>query len=308
MNAAALLKVVNFYGRFTPSFTAIGYRARGLPGRPRYPGLAGKRIVISGASAGIGASMALAAAENGAEVIAIGRNREALDDLIAQCAGPGRIEAEICDLSLAAETRALAERLCARGSIDALVNNVGILDHRYSETDEGVARMYAVNILNPFILTEALIACGALKAGSTLVNMASGGLYNAPQNLIYMKQKPEGFSGVAGYATHKRAQIVLTNDWAARGFAAYTMHPGWVDTPGVQRSLPKFRKILHPILRNGAQGADTALWLIENRPEPVDGALWFDRKPRTAHAYARTRQPLASDADVIAMLKAEAGL
>lgn len=138
--------------------------------------------------------------------------------------------------------------------------------------------------------------------------MASGGLYNAPQNLAFMEQAAEGFNGFAAYATHKRAQLVLSDHWSATHapLRAYTMHPGWVETDGVRRSLPRFHKILRAILRSPEQGADTALWLIAKRPEPQPGALWFDRKPRPAHAYRRTRTPLASDDEILAKLHADA--
>ena len=43
------------------------------------------------------------------------------------------------------------------------------------------------------------------------------------------------------------------------------MHPGWADTPGVQESLPRFRSITRPVLRDDAQGADTSVWLTARR-------------------------------------------
>ena len=68
------------------------------------------------------------------------------------------------------------------------------------------------------------------------------------------------------------------------------MHPGWVDTAGVRYSLPTFRRLLAPVLRNAAQGADTILWLARNRPSGGDGSIWFDRKARDVHAYGFTRE------------------
>ena len=89
----------------------------------------------------------------------------------------------------------------------------------------------------------------------------------------------------------KRAQVTLTGHWQKLfpGRRFYVMHPGWADTAGVKRSLPTFRRLLSPILRTAAQGADTIVWLARSRPEGGDGKIWFDRKPRDVHAYGFTR-------------------
>jgi dehydrogenase/reductase SDR family protein 12 len=69
------------------------------------------------------------------------------------------------------------------------------------------------------------------------------------------------------------------------------MHPGWADTPGVQASLPLFRKVMRPLLRTSAQGADTIVWLGA-APEPAlrTGLFWHDRRPRPTHRLPSTRE------------------
>jgi dehydrogenase/reductase SDR family member 12 len=305
----SLSKTVNFYGRFLVPFSSIGFRLKGLSVTEAYEGLQGQTLLVTGATGGIGEAIALGAASSGATVLAVGRSQDKLDALAERAHGmAGSLIAMRWDLSLAADVRRLAREVQEHGLVDGLVNNVGVLNHGFEQTGEGVDAMYATNILNPYILTEALIDTDAFSENGVIVNMASGGMYNAPQNLAYMEQGVEGYNGFAAYATHKRAQLVLSDHWTGRapGLQAYTMHPGWVDTDGVKRSLPRFRKILKTVLRDAPQGADTALWLIGQRPETQAGALWFDRAPRDAHAYDHTRQPLASDADIIAKLHSDA--
>jgi hypothetical protein len=62
------------------------------------------------------------------------------------------------------------------------------------------------------------------------------------------------------------------------------MHPGWVDTPGIERALPAFRRVTRPILRTLDQGADTIVWL-GGAAEPLEstGRFWQDRRPRPTH-------------------------
>jgi hypothetical protein len=99
----------------------------------------------------------------------------------------------------------------------------------------------------------------------------------------------------AFYAHTKRCEVILTELWAERlrgtGVTAHSMHPGWADTPGVQSSLPRFRKLTRPLLRDADQGADTIFWLA-SAPEPASnpGLFWHDREPRTLHRVPWTRE------------------
>jgi NAD(P)-dependent dehydrogenase (short-subunit alcohol dehydrogenase family) len=101
------------------------------------------------------------------------------------------------------------------------------------------------------------------------------------------------------YAHTKRCEVILTELWAERlrgsGIGVHSMHPGWADTPGVQTSLPRFRTVMRPLLRDSAQAADTVVWLAAD-PEPAarPGLFWHDRAPRPTHRVPWTREP---DAD-----------
>lgn len=305
----SLAKVVFFYGRFLIPFSRIGFRLKGLSVPDSYAGLTGKTVLVTGATGGIGEGLALGAARSGATVLAVGRSEDKLAALAGKAAGmAGRIEPIRADVDLVAGTRALLRDLTARqGGIDVLFNNIGILHDDFQATPEGLDAMYAVNILNPYILTQGLIEAGKLDGG-VIVNMASGGMYGAAQNLRFMEQTSGRFNGTMAYGTHKRAQMVLSDWWGREGtgITAYTMHPGWVDTEGVQRSLPQFRRVLRRVLRNAEQGADTGLWLAGTRPGMKPGALWFDRAPRTAHAYSYTRAEKASAEEIRTKLAADA--
>ncbi len=93
--------------------------------------------------------------------------------------------------------------------------------------------------------------------------------------------------------------MVLTELWAERlrgsGIGVHSMHPGWADTPGVQTSLPRFRTVMRPLLRDADQAADTIVWLAAD-PEPAasPGLFWHDRAPRPTHRVPWTRES-ASD-------------
>jgi NAD(P)-dependent dehydrogenase (short-subunit alcohol dehydrogenase family) len=79
------------------------------------------------------------------------------------------------------------------------------------------------------------------------------------------------------------------------GIVAHAMHPGWADTPGVEASLPRFRRVIGPLLRTPAEGADTIVWLsAADEPRDRTGLLWHDRAPRP---FDRVRATRVSRAD-----------
>lgn len=305
----ALMKSVNFYGRFAPSFTRLGYIARGLPLRPVRADYTGQTWLVTGATGGLGRATALRAVRKGATVHAVGRNVAALESLQAAAGNaPGRIVPVVCDLS---SMRAVSDLPLSPGvaglTFDVLVNNVGLLMRSYQATAEGLETSYATNLLGHYILTERLHEGRQLKPGAAIINVVSGGLYNLPLTKSLLNIPEATFNGFAAYAAHKRAQLALAEHWRAAfsdvGVRTYAVHPGWADTAGVKTSLPKFRKVLAPILRNDDEGADTIDWLAATRPDEVVDQIWFDRKPRTAHAYPHTRNPRTTPADIVAFLE-----
>jgi dehydrogenase/reductase SDR family protein 12 len=193
-----------------------------------------------------------------------------------------------------------------------LVNNVGLLLDDLSTTAEGFETSYATNLLTHWVLTEALLESSALAPQATVIEMSSGGMYNAPLTLDYMDMKdPRKYNGVYAYAVHKRGQAELVKYWQRRhgadGLRCYVMHPGWADTDGVKTAMPNFRRRLRSVLRDAAQGADTALWLAATRPSN-DGpeAFWFDRAPRSPHAYPQTARSKYKTEDLAAFMAKEA--
>ena len=121
-------------------------------------------------------------------------------------------------------------------------------------------------------------------------------MYAAPVTVGGLQLGPEEYRGARQYALAKRAQVTLGEMWAervdARDVVFHTMHPGWADTPGVRSSLPTFRRLVGPLLRDAEQGADTILWLAVAPGEPAttSGGFWMDRRRRPTHRLASTRR------------------
>jgi len=296
--ARQIVGALVFYGRFAASFSQVGYLARRMFWPAFKPDFRGQRWLVTGGSGGLGRQMVWAALKGGATVIAAARSEQKLRELVSEAAAAGLsgLEIERCDFTSMSDTRQLVERVSSRvGRIDVLMNNVGVMNDELMVTAEGFEASFASNLLAHYVLTEGLIERGALAEGSAVINITSGGGYSVPLSTALLNiTNPAQFNGVVAYAAHKRAQISLTSFWREQhghqGIEFYVMHPGWADTAGVQRSLPKFRRWFRPVLRDARSGADTALWLAATRPsQPSHELVWFDRKIRAAHAFSYTK-------------------
>lgn len=276
------------------SFTNLGYLLHSRDFARLDTDLTGKTVVVTGASGGLGLEVSRQLAGLGARVVMVARDRERLDE--ARRAVRGVTVGEIADLSLLGEVRELARRLReSEPRIDVLVNNVGVLLPEREVTAEGLEKTLATNLAGHFLLTNLLIPRLVESAPARVVNVSSGGMYSAkvePDDLQFARRD---YTGTAAYAGTKRGQVILTEMWAerfpAQEIVFHSMHPGWAATSGLETSLPTFKKLMTPLLRTPAQGADTIVWLASAiEPATRSGGFWFDRKPAPTHLVGSTKE------------------
>ena len=280
-----------------PGFTSLGFRARSR-GWEETPDLAGRSVAVTGASSGLGAATCEILAAAGADVHMVVRNPGKGEDVRAGIAerNPGAsLTLWECDVSDLASVRAFAERHLADGpGLAALVNNAGSMPPERRHSPDGFELTFATNVLGPFLLTTLLLP--ALRAGapSRVINVSSGGMYTAKLDAADLQLARRDYNSPRFYAHTKRCEVILAElfqERAGNGVSFHSMHPGWADTPGVQESLPGFRRVMGPLLRDEHQGADTIAWLCW-APEPLrePGRFWHDRAPRATHKAPWTRE------------------
>ncbi len=311
MAKVPLSKLIKFYVRFTASYSAIGYSWRSLFWRAHRNDFRGQTWLVTGGSEGIGASAARQAAEAGASVICVARDPVKLEAFAQSVHSEIPIRYYTADFSKTRDVRALIGKLQQDGlAFDVLVDNVGIQKHQVVLTDEGLETSFVTNILNHHILVQGLIQNGMLKEAATVVEVSSGGMYNhrmVPDDLNITD--PARYLGPRAYGLAKRAQVMLMSYWRDQQRHTqqkfYAMHPGWVDTASVNRSMPRFVAILKRVLRDHDQGADTIVYLARDRPDQRQPeAIWFDRKERRTHIYAHTPNPDIKPVDIVTWLDA----
>jgi len=299
-------------------FTRLGYRLGRKRFHPMSASVAGKHMVITGASAGLGYAAARELGRRGARLTLVIRNPDKAEQTVANLrrdTGNPRIRVEIADLSLMADVDALVGRLRRRGQpIDVLVNNAGALFNPRGETAEGLEQSYALLLLSPYRLTEGLKPLLQLAEAPRVINVVSGGMYSQKLDVdALLNEDGKDYSGSVAYAREKRALMVLTEEWARAwakdGIVVNAMHPGWADTPGIQRALPEFRSLMRAVLRSPEEGADTIVWLaVASEAGRVSGKLFLDREERRTHLLAKTHESSAERRRLLQFLTREAGV
>jgi len=274
------------------SFTNLGYRLHSRRFSPIETDMSGNTVVVTGATGGLGLETARTLGALGARVVIVGRDQEKLAE--ARASGGGQIVTEAADLSLMSDIEMLARRLVEREArIDVLINNVGVLLPERSTTAEGLEKTFATNLAGHFLLTNLLLPRLIDSSPARVINVSSGGMYSErirPDDLQFERGR---YKGTTAYARTKRAQVILTEMWAARFSAReivfHSMHPGWAKTAGVAQGLPTFNKVMRPLLRSAAEGADTIAWLAaEDEPRQSTGRFWFDRREAPTHMMDST--------------------
>ena len=277
------------------SFSRIGFDVRSRVEHWGAPdGLAGRVAVVTGASSGIGRAAALDLAGLGATVWLVGRNRARTEDTARRAREllPGAaVEPVVLDVVDAVASAEFAARVAgAHRQLDVLVHAAGALYPDYRSAPGGGELTVATSVLAPFRLTWLLGPLLRRAVDANIVTVSSGGMYTQRFYLDSLEMPPDGYRGTTAYARAKRAQVVLSHEWARRwrpfGVASYASHPGWVDTPGLASGLPSFAR-LGRLLRTPAQGADTVVWLAAGAARqgdpPLTEGFFHDRRLRSEH-------------------------
>lgn len=284
-----------------PSFTKVGFELRrrlwGWEPVEDLP-MQGRVVAITGATSGLGEVAATELAGMGAAVRLLARDAaksEATMARIARSTGNDDLRAYQVDMSDLGAVRETARRMREEEpELDVLVNNAGALLPERRRSVDGIEMTFATMVLGPFVLTNALLPALRERWDARILTVTSGGMYAQALHLDDLQMELEPYRGSVAYARAKRAQVVLTRLWADRlrgtSVVVHAMHPGWADTPGIEASLPRFRRVLGPLLRSPAQGADTLVWLAA-APEAArsSGKLWLDRRPRSFDRLPGTR-------------------
>ncbi|WP_025738288.1 SDR family NAD(P)-dependent oxidoreductase [Mycobacterium genavense] len=280
-----------------------------IPWTPsRLGNLTGKRVVVTGATNGVGLGTAQALAKAGAHVIMAVRNTELGKQRAAAMDGL----TSVIDLADLSSVRAFADQV--DDDIDILINNAGTLTDRRKETVDGFEMTIATNLLGPFALTNLLLP----RVRSQIINVGSDAHKSATLRLDDMHLGRNKWTRLGSYARSKLGVMLwgleLDRRLRAAGSPIVTQltHPGWVasnlsnisDAPLMSLVQKGVTAVTDRFANDIDEGAATTLYCISEPVPPgsfvgVSGRFGLRGEPALIG-----RTPLASDYDVAARLVA----
>jgi NAD(P)-dependent dehydrogenase (short-subunit alcohol dehydrogenase family) len=257
----------------------------------QWSGVAGKRVVLTGATNGIGLAAALELARRGADLTLVARNQERAAEAVRRISAVSTgstPDVLLADLASQSSIRRLAGELLARyPRIQVLVNNAGAIYARREMTADGIERTWAVNHLAPFLLTTLLLDRLKASQPARIVTTSSGAHEGARIPFDDLNaERSWGGAGFTRYGETKLANILFTAELARRlegtGVTANAFHPGFVAT-GFNRNNGVLMRIVmaitRPFARSPAKGAESLVWLVDaEEASHLNGAYVFDRR------------------------------
>tara|TARA_X000000368_G_scaffold92897_1_gene71006 strand:+ start:583 stop:1422 length:840 start_codon:yes stop_codon:yes gene_type:complete len=244
-----------------------------------------KKIIITGATDGIGLAAAKEIAKKGYHIGLVGRNpekgKQAIETIISH-SGNENLDFFECDLSLVKNVKTLSEQIKHKYSeIDVLLNNAGGANKKKIITSEGLEKTFATNQMNYFVLSTELLDIISESNDGRIVNVASNAHIGAEVDYENINSE-KNFSAWTSYCVSKLMNIMFTYQLSSiqDKVSINVLHPGFVDTniAGNEGSLIKY------IVKFGAKmfartvdnGADSSIYLsTSDEVKGVSGKYFF---------------------------------
>ncbi|SDA15395.1 NAD(P)-dependent dehydrogenase, short-chain alcohol dehydrogenase family [Sphingomonas sp. NFR15] len=199
--------------------------------------LSGRRILVTGVSAGLGVETARALAAHGAQVVGAARDlakAEAATEVVrAAAANGGGLELIELDLASLASVRAAADALVAKGEpFDVVIANAGVMAAPFGHTTDGFETQFGTNHLGHFVFINRIASL--LRPGGRVVSLASAGHRFANVDLDDPNFTRGDYDPWVAYGRSKTANILFAVEFdrrhRARGVRAAAVHPGGIQT------------------------------------------------------------------------------
>ncbi len=197
--------------------------------------LTGKRILVTGVSAGLGVETARALVAHGAEVVGAARDLKKAETATASVrkAGKGSFSLIALDLASLASVRRAADALVAKGEkFDVIIANAGVMACPLGQTADGFETQFGTNHLGHFVFVNRIAKL--LRPGGRLVNLSSAGHRYCDVNLEDPNFEHTEYEPFHAYGRSKTANILFAVEFDRRhrdaGIRATAVHPGGIAT------------------------------------------------------------------------------
>src|ERR1700756_4097306 len=244
--------------------------------------LRGKRILVTGVSAGIGVETARSLAAHGASVVGAARDLEKARVATEQvrkdaAANGGRCELVELDLANLKSVRACADQLLAKGEpFDVIIANAGVMATPFGHTADGFETQFGTNHLGHFVLVSRIASL--ISDGGRLINLSSAGHRYSNVNLEDPNFERTPYEPFVAYGRSKTANILFAVAFDKRhrdrGVRAAAVHPGGIRTELGRYAEPgRIEKVIEELNRQlAAQGKGPFQW--KSIPQGAAASVW----------------------------------
>lgn len=244
--------------------------------------LQGKRILVTGVSAGLGVETARSLAAHGAEVVGAARDLAKAEAATAQVrkdavAGRGSFELVALDLANLASVRACAEGLLKKGDpFDAIVANAGVMATPFGHTADGFETQFGTNYLGHFVLVNRIAPL--IRAGGRVISLTSAGHRYSNVDLEDPNFERTPYEPFVAYGRSKTANILFAVAFdrrhRERGVRAAAVHPGGIPTElGRHLDAGHTQRVLDQINKQlAAEGKSPFQW--KTLPQGAATSVW----------------------------------
>jgi NAD(P)-dependent dehydrogenase (short-subunit alcohol dehydrogenase family) len=253
--------------------------------------LSGKRVLVTGVSAGLGVETARTLAAHGATVVGTARDLDKARTALA-AAGVDSIELVEMDLASLASVRAAADALNAKSEpFDLVIANAGVMATPFGLTEDGFETQFGTNHLGHFVFVNRI--AGLIAPGGRLVNLSSAGHRYSDVDLDDPNFERTEYAPFIAYGRSKTANILFAVEFdrrhKARGVRATALHPGGIATElarhmaeGELQAMVDSINASRPAgappfeLKSIPQGAATTVWAGIVAPADEVGGLYCE--------------------------------
>jgi NAD(P)-dependent dehydrogenase (short-subunit alcohol dehydrogenase family) len=242
--------------------------------------LSGKRVLVTGVSAGLCVETARALAAHGAVVIGAARDlskaQAATVQVRAQATGEGSLRLVQLDLASLDSVRRCADGLLAAGEpFDVIIANAGVMACPKGTTVDGFETQFGTNHLGHFVLVNRIVSL--LRPGSRLVNLSSAGHRYADVDLEDSNFEHSPYAEFTAYGRSKTANILFAVEFDRRhkasGVRATALHPGAIRTELSRHMSPgAMEKLIADI--NASQPKGAAPFSFKSIPQGAATSVW----------------------------------
>jgi len=238
--------------------------------------LSGKRVLVTGVSAGLGVEAARSLVAHGATVVGTARDLAKARRALAEAGNPPVDLVEVDLASLSSVRKAASDLIACAKPFDVIIANAGVMACPQGKTQDGFETQFGTNHLGHFVFINRLVPL--LKSGARVVTLSSGGHQISDVDIEDPNFEHTPYQAFTAYGRSKTANILyavaLDSRLKARGVRATAVHPGGIQTELGRHLTPELIEQMMARVNRGAKSGQAPAFRFKTVPQGSATSVW----------------------------------